>query len=81
MNGKVDFYTDKVLVEIRTATRESIEAVAHRIEERAKANIVANDQFDTGAMVNGVYVVFPDSDNYGAAKAAAEARKPKGKMA
>lgn len=80
-NGKVNFYTDQVLVEIRTATRESIEVVAHRIEERAKANIVANDQVDTGAMLNGIYVVLPDGDNYGAAKSAAEAQKPNGKMA
>lgn len=81
MNGKVDFYTGKVLVELRAATRETIAAVAHRIEERARANIVANDQVDTGAMLNGIYVVLPDGGNYGAAKAAAAACNPKGRLA
>jgi hypothetical protein len=81
IGGQVNFYIDKVLVEVRQAKLETIAAAAHRIEERAKANVVANDQVDTGAMLNGIYVVLADGGDYGQAKAAAEAREPQGEMA
>lgn len=79
--GQVNFYIDQVMVEVGKAKADTIAAVAHRIEERAKANVVSNDQVDTGAMLNGIYVVLPGGGNYGQSKAAAEGRGPKGEMA
>lgn len=64
--GKADvvFYLDKILVKVEEAAKQSLEAIAHQIEGQAKANVVANDQVDTGFMNNAIYVVTPDHNSY-----------------
>lgn len=61
---------------IKEAMAETIEAAAFRIREHAGANVVANDQIDTGAMANAFYVVLPGEDDYGNAASEAASRNP-----
>jgi hypothetical protein len=79
--AKVDWYTQDVMVAIREATAEVVDAIAHQVEGQTKANIVANDQVDTGFMLNSVYTVTPRSNTYAAALAKAAAQNPVRKMA
>lgn len=48
-------HKNDVLALIRNATAESLEALAKEIEAQTKANIVANDQVDTGFMLNSTF--------------------------
>ena len=80
MNGQVNFYTNKIMLQVKKASDQSLAAIAHRIEERAKNNVVDNDQIDTGAMLNGIYVVTAEGTDYSQARAAAEARNPDAQM-
>jgi hypothetical protein len=75
----IDWYTDKVLLAAEEAL--NLEAVALRIEERAKINVVGNNQVDTGFMLNSIYTVTEKSNNYSAARAAAGSRNPGANMA
>jgi hypothetical protein len=81
MESKVTFYLDKVLVKVGEAAEQSLLAIAHQIEGQAKANIVANDQVDTGFMLNAVYVTAEGESNYGEAQGAASARNTDAEMA
>ena len=81
MAAKVNFYKSKIQLQIKGATEETIKNIAHRIEERAKINVVDNDQIDTGAMLNGIYVVTRHSSGYGQAKAKADSANPDAQMA
>jgi hypothetical protein len=74
--AKTKFYRRQVDTAIEKATRETIEAAAFRIRENAGANVVANDQIDTGAMVNAFYVVLPGGDDYSDATGEASSRNP-----
>lgn len=60
--AKIKWYPD----EVKKAALEAVnlEGVAFRVEETAKANIVRNDQVDTGFMLNSTYVVLPDRSTY-----------------
>ncbi len=68
--GKADvvFYLDKILVKVEEAGKQSLEAIAHQIEGQAKANVVANDQVDTGFMLNAIYVTSGPGTDYSQAK-------------
>lgn len=80
-NAQVNWYTEEVVVRIAEATTAGLVALAHQIEGQAKATIVANDQVDTGFMLNSVFVVTHEASGYGAASAAAAARNPDAAMA
>lgn len=70
------WYTRDVLLKLDRFTAELLTAAGFQIEGLAKANIVANDQIDTGFMLNSVYSVAPGKDSYSAALSAAQARNP-----
>lgn len=58
---------------LRRASRQVVAELAYWIEAQAKANIVANNQVDTGFMLNSVYAVGPDGDShYSQAQSAAQ---------
>jgi hypothetical protein len=69
---EVRFYLDHVKVVVNEATEQVLNALAFRIVEGAQLNIRANDQVDTGFMVNSVYPIFKDGSGYAAAKDEAE---------
>jgi hypothetical protein len=75
---RVNWYTDQVMALVNQAV--DIEAMAHRIEERTKGNIVENDQVDTGFMLNSVYVITDAKSGYSAAQATATALNPQAMM-
>lgn len=64
MSAKVDFFKEDVLLRVDNGTQKGIIAIALRVEEQAKVNIVRNDQVDTGAMLNGIYAAWPGGSNY-----------------
>lgn len=76
---KVNWYADKVVVAALEAV--NLPAIALQIEGQAKANIVENDQIDTGFMLNSVYSTGPEGSTYGAAKSEASKKNPAGGMA
>lgn len=55
MPGTVNWYKETVLLEVKDSNRDLLATVAAFIEGQAKINIVANDQVDTGFMLNSVY--------------------------
>ena len=79
--GQVNWYGDQVRLVIAQASQAVLEQAAFTIEGAAKENIVANDQVDTGFMLNSAYTVLPGRSTYAAAKAAAEAQNPDATMA
>jgi len=66
-SGEVFWYGEELMLEVDRLTREGIEALAFVIEGYIKANILANDQVDTGFMLNTVYAVTPSGSGYTAA--------------
>jgi len=56
-DAEVKLYLDHIKVVVEHATDEALTAIAHQIEAQTKANIVANNQVDTGFLLNSVYVV------------------------
>lgn len=77
----VVFYLDKILVKVQEAEGQILEALAHQIEGQAKANIVDNDQVDTGFLLNSIYVATGQGSNYGQAKSEAKGKNPSAGMA
>jgi hypothetical protein len=63
-NGEVDWYSEQVILKLDDVTRRGLEAVAARIDALTKLNIVANDQVDTGFMVNSVYFATAEESSY-----------------
>jgi hypothetical protein len=63
--GEVNWYKEEVIAHFTGLNRKGLAAVAARIEGQAKINIVANDQVDTGFMLNTVYHVAEDGSSYG----------------
>ena len=62
--GEVNWFEEDVILKLDNITRRGLEAVAARIDALTKLNIVANDQVDTGFMVNSVYFVSRDQSTY-----------------
>ncbi len=82
MEAETKFYTEQVKVVVSEATDLLAEEIAFALEGQAKANIVANDQVDTGFMLNSVYAVTRKSGSgYGQAQGEASARNPDAEMA
>ncbi len=63
--AKVTMYLDHVEMRVENATEEALHRVALEVEGHAKVNIVANDQIDTGFMLNSVYVESRRGSTYG----------------
>lgn len=63
-SGEVFWYGQELMLKLDQMTREAIAALAFHIEGEIKANIHANDQVDTGFMVNTVYTVTEDASGY-----------------
>ena len=78
--AETKFYTQAVLLKCREATDIIAEEVAFAVEGEAKANIVDNDQIDTGFMLNSVYAVTRSGSDYGSAQGAANSRNPDAEM-
>jgi hypothetical protein len=80
MAPETKFYTQAVLLKCREAADIIAEEVAFAVEAEAKANIVDNDQVDTGFMLNSVYAVTRSGSGYGQAQGAAKSRNPTAEM-
>lgn len=70
--GEVNFYKEACIAHFAGVSRKGLAAVAARIEGQAKINIVANDQVDTGFMLNTVYHVSEDGSSYGQANSSGQ---------
>jgi hypothetical protein len=81
LDAEVVFFLDHIMVRVQEAEGEILEALAHQIEGQAKANIVANDQVDTGFMLNSIYVTTESGSTHRQAEGKARAKNPSGKMA
>lgn len=82
-NGEVQWRGQEVFLLLEEVTADALEAAAFSVEGGAKQNIVANDQVDTGFMLNSVYAVGQGSqglDSYEAAASSARAQNPDGVM-
>ena len=79
-SAKVDFFKEDIILRADGFTQEALIELALRIEERAKANIVKNDQVDTSAMLNGIYAAWPGGSNYGQASSQAASQRPGGRV-
>ena len=77
----VNWYGDRVAARVRGAQRLFIRAVALQVEGQTKVNIVANNQVDTGFMLNSVYTAAPDINDYADAVSNASGRNAEAIMA
>lgn len=68
---KPDLHLDHVRVTMEAASDELLKAAALRVVERAQSNIRANDQIDTGFMVNSAYAKWRAGSTYRQAETAA----------
>lgn len=59
-NVQVNWYGERVMLTVKSATRKALAELALRGAQLAIENIQANDQIDTGFMMNTVYSVTPD---------------------
>lgn len=71
---EVHLHLDHVLMRVQDATEKGLAAIAHQVEAHAKARIQANNQIDTGFMLNAVYSVTKQGSGFGEAEGAAKAR-------
>lgn len=78
---QIDWYTDDVVLAVEAATQDLVAKIAFAIEAQAKVNVIANDQVDTGAMLNGIYTRTPAGSGYGQAAAEASTRRPEAAIA
>lgn len=62
--GKLTWNKRQVMLTVEKATAAQMGVMALRVESEAKQNIVANDQVDTGFMLNTVYHVAEGSNSY-----------------
>lgn len=58
------FHTKQVMGASRQWANNMITAVALQVEGQAKINVVANNQVDTGFMLNSIYTVAPERSTY-----------------
>lgn len=70
-NLKITWYTDRVVLRVTQATEEVVSALVLQGEALTKANIQANNQIDTGFMLNSVNGQTRKLNHYGLARAAA----------
>lgn len=67
---------NRILRNLPGNRRQAVANLALEVETQAKANIVAQDIVDTGALLNSVYAELPGTNNFATAKAAVESRNP-----
>ncbi|MCA9941637.1 MAG: hypothetical protein KC418_23515, partial [Anaerolineales bacterium] len=67
--GRLTWRKREVMLAVKDATAAGMNKLALRVESEAKQNIVANDQVDTGFMLNTVYHVSRLSNSYPATDA------------
>ena len=67
--GRLTWRKREVMLVVKNATAAGMDRLALRVESEAKQNIVANDQVDTGFMLNTVYHVSRLSNSYPATDA------------
>lgn len=72
--AEVKLYLDHVKITVQGATEEVLKALAFRVVERAQANIRANDQIDTGFMINSGYAIWIIGSSYGQGAITAEGK-------
>lgn len=65
VTGKVTTYVKEIRMLAKEANEAALAAIALQLEGQTKANIVANDQVDTGFMLNSVYSVTSRDSTYG----------------
>lgn len=64
MAGKVNWFEQRVMLEVNEATERELLKIAHQVEGQAKVNITDNDQIDTGFMRASGYVVSSKLSTY-----------------
>jgi hypothetical protein len=79
-DAKVDWYGEDVRLVVEGATAEILAELGFQVEGQAKVNIVANDQVDTGFMLNSGYTITPERSGYGTAKKMAGPKNPEAQM-
>lgn len=57
--AKVDWYGDKLKLQLTAASEAMVAAAAQQIEAEAKVNVTNNGQVDTGFMRQSIYSVTP----------------------
>ena len=67
--GELTWYGQTVSLHFDRMTRRGLTAVAAHVDGLTKLNIIANDQVDTGFMVNSVYFVGESESTYAEANA------------
>lgn len=68
----INWYENKVRVEVDRITRRGLLAIAHQIEGQTKVNITDNGQVETGFLRNSVYVTGLGESSYGQANQSGE---------
>jgi hypothetical protein len=63
--AKVTTYLKEIKVRVKNGSTKALQQLALQIEGQTKANITANNQVDTGFMLNSVYTIFEGSSTYG----------------
>ena len=63
--AKVEMHLDHVMLRVKGASEKGLHALALQVEGVTKVNIVANDQVDTGFMMNSVYVESSQGSTFG----------------
>lgn len=64
LKGEVTWYDKRVILATEAVSEEALAAIAAQIEGQAKINIVANDQVDTGFLLNSIYWKVGRTDTY-----------------
>jgi hypothetical protein len=77
----VKIYLKEVRLYTKQRSREGLDALALQVEAHTKANIVGNNQVDTGFMLNSTYSVLSTGSGHGAAQSAAQNSDPEQIMA
>lgn len=75
-NGQVDWFAEEVMLVIEGVTAAGLESAAFSVEGRAKLNVFANDQVDTGFMVNSIYAAGQRKSSYAVSIGQAQAANP-----
>jgi len=73
--AKVTMYLDHVRMRVENATEEALHKLALEVDGISKVNIVANDQVDTGFMLNSIYVESQVGSTYGGTRPGDESNK------
>ena len=76
----IDWDGPGLMFKIEELSQESLMKLALQCEGHTKANIVSNDQVDTGFMLASVYAFGTTGSNYGSAENEAKSKNQNGEM-